>query len=149
MRILSVMGHGVDVVKITRFERMIARHGDVLSKFVRRLGCRILNGVHEMPRFNQLVAQKDTVNLCRYLAGNWAMKEAIYKSLDSQDQQTFQFQNWYKTYDERGKPQVGADGYRNKDEKFTISISHDEEVLIASVIRQGVYTLSVKDQIDR
>lgn len=144
IRISSVLAHGVDVVKITRFQAMLARHGGVLSQFARRLGCRILNGQHEMPRFCQLVALDDGAKMARYLAGCWAVKEAVYKTLDPEDQQVFEFKNWYKSYDGRGKPAVAADDYCRKQEEFAVSLSHDEEVLVASVIRLMVHTLSVK-----
>ncbi|WEJ94186.1 mitochondrial holo-[acyl-carrier-protein] synthase [Yamadazyma tenuis] len=90
-----------------------------------------------MPVFSQLSISNHSKSMS-FLAGSWAIKEAIYKTLDSQDQKSFTFKEWFRIYDERGKPVVCSDTYSKNNEEFLLSISHEDDVLIASVIRQQV-----------
>lgn len=136
-RITNTLAIGVDVIKISRFGDMIKKHGPLNSPFVDRLTARILHNTHELPAFKGLVERNKRLDSFRYLAGAWAMKEAIYKTLNEEDQAKFQFKQWFKLYDERGKPTICNDFY-DKDEEFLLSISHDHDTLVASVIRQEV-----------
>ncbi|CAH6718291.1 mitochondrial holo-[acyl-carrier-protein] synthase [[Candida] jaroonii] len=137
-KITTTLGIGVDILKISRFDKMINKPGRGLdSLFVEKLGSRILHPIHELPVFKSLLKTQDSSKVTKYLAGNWAMKEAIYKTLDESDQKFFQFNQWFKLYNERGKPDISNDDY-HKPEEFLLSISHDEDVLVATVLRQEV-----------
>lgn len=137
-RVTNTIGIGVDIIKMSRFSAMINKRGDLNSPFVHKLSSRILHNTHELPAFKGLVGKHNFTESIRYLAGNWAMKEAIYKTLDEEDQANFQFKQWFKLYDERGKPTIANDDYHNPQEEFLLSISHDDDMLIASVIRQEI-----------
>lgn len=139
MRVTNTIALGVDVIRISRFGDMIHKRG-IDSLFVDKLSSRILHNTHELPAFRGLIGKNDFSGSIRYLAGNWAMKEAIYKTLDPEDQGQFLFNQWFKLYDERGKPTISNEEYhkQRKEEEFLLSISHDEDVLMASVLRQEV-----------
>lgn len=64
------------------------------------------------------------------------MKEAVFKSLDDEVQQVQKFKEWYKYNTPNGRPLVGGDYLINNKEQFLLSISHDDDTLIATVLRQ-------------
>ena len=127
---MRVLGHGVDIVRIERFQRLVGKNPS--DAYVKRLTRRIMHEVHEAPHFEALRAAGRFEKSVVYLAGTWAIKEAIYKSIDDADQKKFQFNRWYRVYGSRGQPIVGSDVF----DKFLVSVSHDGGTLIASVIRQ-------------
>lgn len=139
MRVSSIVGHGIDIVSLSRIKNMMSRSGSFTTRFSKR----ILHE-NELKVFNAMVRDEgENSAQVRFLAGNWAMKEAIYKTLDASDQTTFEFRHWYKTYDSRGKPVVFSDKYGGSDEEFLLSISHDNDNLVASVIRQKIMELNL------
>lgn len=91
-----------------------------------------MHRVHEVPHFEKLHAS-DAYKSVVYLAGSWAVKEAIYKTLSNSEQEKFQFSRWYRKYGDRGQPIIGSDDHHN--DNFMASISHDGGMLIASVLR--------------
>lgn len=132
---MTVLGIGVDIVKISRFNLILTKNGGVnggtvSDRFIRRV-------LHpkELVEYEKL-RQNDSIEPhVRYVAGSWAAKEAIFKTLDPRDQKIFQFKDWYRYKDQYGKPQIWSDDYSRK-EQFLLSISHDGDSLIANVLRQ-------------
>lgn len=132
----KILGVGIDIVKISRFDRLLNSKKVNGSSFVLRLATRLLNEKHEYGRFLKLRESRNIVNEAKYLAGAWATKEALFKCLDPEDQKAFEFRQWYRFYDEQGKPHVQCDSYNKDNEQFHLSISHDEDHLIAYVLRE-------------
>lgn len=65
------------------------------------------------------------------------MKEAVFKSLDDDVQQSQKFRDWFKYNAPNGRPQAGGDYLiKHNKEQFLLSISHDDDTLIATVLRQ-------------
>lgn len=152
--IREVIGIGVDIINVQRFKHLVQKHG-VHSSYVNRLALRILNHKHEYPKFQKLqsvVNQQHTsdntntvavaVDKCAHVfAGSWAAKEALFKTLDVSQQKQFEFKNWYKTNDSNGKPSISWDvesgmNIEPKCNIFMLTISHDKDLLIATVLRQ-------------
>lgn len=125
MKIGVTIGLGVDIVKVNRFSAIIGR-GDA---YVQRFTQRILHP-SEYARFHASTSR------AHHLAGSWAAKEAVFKTLDPLHQTSFQFKKWYRFYDATGKPYIRSDEYNGNDEEFMLSISHDDDVLVANVLRQ-------------
>lgn len=132
-----VLGIGVDILKTSRFHRLLTKQLSDGSQFVSRLSARVLHPVHELPKFEEHWKNNNIEKCIALIAGSWSAKEAVYKTLDSEVQQVFQFKHWYRFYNDRGKPFVGSDDYRG-DEEFLISVSHDDGVMVANVIRQRI-----------
>lgn len=128
---MPILGIGNDIVKILRFLNILKKHG-VSGKYTGRLARRILHE-EEILRFNRIAKTGSLVQAGRFLAGSWATKEAIFKSLDTIRQKRFVFSEWRKENDESGRPQVKG-GLSN--EKFWLSISHDGDYLTAVVVRE-------------
>lgn len=146
-KITSTLAIGVDIVKVSRFHDIITKPGRGLqSKFITRLAGRILNPIHELPVATSLINTNDINGVVRFLAGSWALKEAVYKTLDESQQQQFQFNQWFRLYDKRGKPIIIGDGYPNGEE-FLLTISHDSDVLVAMVLRQEIGFISSQNKV--
>lgn len=111
---------------ILRFSRLLAKG----KPFSDRLCQRILHP-RELAKFRDLRSEA----AARYLAGSWAAKEAVFKTLDESDQKTFEFNKWYK-YSVGKKPSIGTDGAKDV---FLLSVSHDNDMLIATVLRQASF----------
>lgn len=130
----TVLGIGVDIVNSVRFERLLTAKS---SSFGTRLSKRILHPEHELPLFQQMHSQRQV----QYLTGSWAAKEALFKTLDLNSQKEFNFNQWYRFHDSNGKPFIWNDRYKLSDEEFHLSISHDDSLVIATVLRQKVYQI--------
>lgn len=137
-RVTATLGLGVDIIRISRFDNMITKAGGVLTPFFNRLCKRILNETHEMPMLQHHIATHNHDSIIRYMAGSWAIKEAVYKSLDEEEQKKFTFHQWYRMKTNE-KPGIGSESYSKRDEEFLVSVSHDDDVLMASVIRQRFF----------
>lgn len=133
-----VLGLGVDIVKVSRFRKLIESRGGVGNSFTERFARRILHPKKELIVFQQLGKRKNITEVVHLLAGAWATKEATFKTLDPIYQKGFVFCDWYRFYDSSGKPRVGCENYNLKDEEFLLSISHDGGILIGTVLRQKV-----------
>lgn len=134
-----VLGIGVDLLKTSRFQQLLLKHEkQVNSDFAKRLSQRILHPKRELPSFEEAAEANDLRRCILILSGSWAAKEAVFKSLDVEDQSEFQFKDWYRFYNGRGKPYIQNDDYqlKNPDEEFLLSISHDVDLLVAYVTRQ-------------
>ena len=101
------MNIGIDIVKISRFENK-----DI--HFIKRVLTE-----KELLFYNNLIEEKKT----QYLASRWACKEAIYKANKDEHYLSYSILN-----KENGEPYV--DGH----EEIKISISHDGEYAVASVL---------------
>lgn len=117
MKIPTVVAIGVDICRVSRFERLLAK-GD---PFVTKLSHRILH------------QREQGLTTPKQFAGAWAVKEAVFKTLTRDEQLAFRFNEWYRFYLEGGKPGVAGDGV---DDTFMVSISHDGDYLVATVLRQ-------------
>lgn len=125
MKMPVVVGLGVDVTHILRFSRLLARPD--AARFVRR----VLHPT-ECARLAQLAQSHHP----RYVAGCWAAKEALFKTLEPEKQAKFAFRDW-RRHTDGGKPViVGA-----HNDQFLLSISHDDDVLVATVLRQKLMSL--------
>lgn len=132
---MTVLGLGCDVLKIPRMTALVKRQGlssNVLSRFSRR----ILHPV-ELQKFEQLRDQQDIDSIVRLLSGSWCLKEAVYKSLSQKEQTSFRFGEWYKSNDPTGRPCIASDKYKQQHpgEQFLTSMSHDTDIIMATVIR--------------
>ncbi len=101
------MNIGIDIVKISRFENK-----DI--HFIKRVLTE-----KELLVYNNLLEEKKA----QYLASRWASKEAIYKANHDEHYLSYSILN-----KDNGEPYV--DGH----EEIKISISHDGEYAVASVL---------------
>jgi len=124
-----VVGIGIDVIKASRFEKLLKAK---TSSFAERLCKRILHPTKELPRFHKM----NTDRQVQFLTGSWAAKEALFKTLQQDEQNEFNFNEWYRFNDETGKPFIWNDKYDPNCEEFHLSISHDDSLVVATVLRQ-------------
>lgn len=101
------MNVGIDIVKISRFENK-----DI--HFIKRVLTE-----KELLVYNNLIEEKKT----QYLASRWACKEAIFKANKDEHYLSYSILN-----KENGEP------YVDDHEEIKISISHDGEYAVASVL---------------
>lgn len=138
---MHIRGIGVDLVQISRFTAILSKHG-VDSGYSRRFVRRVLHP-KELPLFAAL-ADELLDHSVRYIAGSWAAKEAVFKTLDSTEQARFQFKDWYRTSN-TCKPGIERDPSSHdpsshdpsSHDQFLLSISHDGGMLVATVLRQS------------
>ncbi|AWU76528.1 hypothetical protein CAS74_000473 [Pichia kudriavzevii] len=134
----KVLGIGTDIHKLSRFFDILKRNGPLDSYKTQRFSERILNPVYELPTFIEYKSKHDIERCARILSISWCVKEAIFKTLDGEDQSNFVMSDWYKTNDLRGRPQVGNDKYlKIKQEEFLCSLSHDGNLVSSFIIRQS------------
>ncbi|ODQ67182.1 hypothetical protein NADFUDRAFT_49622 [Nadsonia fulvescens var. elongata DSM 6958] len=155
---MATLGHGVDILRNARIRRILA------SKYCDRFVKRILHPQHELPQFQQMAMQtskipsfsevcnsidqsSSTVSLldrkCRLLSSTFAAKEALFKSLDAEDQQTFTFKDWYRVSNSgvaASRVLLNPKYSKINGERFIWSISHDGEYTIGSVIRTELFS---------
>ncbi|CAK7892654.1 hypothetical protein CAAN1_01S11056 [[Candida] anglica] len=132
----TVLGLGIDIVQISRFSSLLSKGDGLQSSYTRRFAQRVLHSKRELPEFEALILKGDIEPCVRYLSGSWAAKEAVFKTLDLEDQKSFQFKDWYR-FKQNSKPFIQSDIYsKQKSEEFLHSSSHDGGVLIATVLRQ-------------
>ncbi|KAI5968772.1 hypothetical protein CANMA_002208 [Candida margitis] len=132
-----VVGIGIDIIKASRFENLLETK---TSSFAERLCKRILHPTKELPRFKEMSPQRRV----QFLTGSWAAKEALFKTLQVHEQGEFNFNEWYRFNDTNGKPFIWNDKYNSNDEEFHLSISHDDSIVIATVLRQKIYDFETK-----
>ena len=134
---MKVLGIGIDLFQISRIEKIISKRGGFLSDFSKRFAKRILNDKYEIPVFEKLSAEGDKHRCVQMLAGSWATKEALFKSLDHEKQKRFQFRDWYRHYEKNGKVHIKNDE-NEVNEEILLSISHDAGLVVAYVLRQTI-----------
>ncbi|RSH94045.1 hypothetical protein EHS25_006699 [Saitozyma podzolica] len=137
-----LLGIGIDILSLSRFEGVIARRGfQVVAK---RICC-----ARELDEFGAL--RDDPGLRIRYLSGRWAIKEAAYKSLYPHVRTTFRSFDLRKSKGS-GQPklhlighttskpeQSHGDGDSNIDVEevdLVASLSHDAGVVVGVVIAQ-------------
>jgi len=125
---MSIRGVGVDIVGVSRFERILARHGE---RFVSRI-CRAGEVRTTIP------SQR-----AQHIAGLFAAKEAVLKALGTGWDRGLGFRQVEVVRDEGGRP-----GIRLHDNAATamsdlgghqihISITHDGGIAAAIAVLEG------------
>ncbi len=134
-RVLKI---GTDLHKRTRFTTIITKSGGLNTYKTKRLSQRILNPYNELPTFNHLLQSNELEKCSTILSSSWCVKESIYKTLDVLDQRNFKMSDWYKFNDADGRPLIGNDSYfaEKQNEEFLLSLSHDGDYIISTVLRQ-------------
>ncbi|KAI5963514.1 uncharacterized protein KGF55_002394 [Candida pseudojiufengensis] len=128
------LGIGIDVINSSRFQKLLQTKS---STFTSRLCDRILHPIHEIPKFKSFTTERQI----QYITGAWASKEALFKTLGPEDQKNYNFNQWYRYHDSYNKPFIWSDHYNVEDEEFHLSLSHDDTLVIATVLRQKVYKI--------
>lgn len=129
------LGIGVDIVKRSRFKRLLSKN----PAFSVRLTQRILHPIHEAHRFKNMNNERQV----QYIAGSWAAKEAVFKTLTPNEQEQFNFNDWYRYHDNNGKPFIWNDNFKVENDEFHLSVSHDEDYIVATVLRQRLFDIEV------
>lgn len=120
--IMPVVAIGIDIVRISRISHLLAKSK---SRFLQRV-------LH--PSELEVYSKLPDIRRAQYVAGSWAAKEALFKTLDTSAQKSFQFKDWYRFAQEK-RPFIGREGW-DTNEEFLLSISHDGDMLVATVLRQ-------------
>lgn len=123
MSCTMVLAIGVDLIKVSRIAALVA--GKNSSRFLRRV-------LHPSELDNLKGLTENRVP--DYVAGCWAAKEAVFKTLDPETQKDFRFQDWYR-YKVHGRPCIAREPPHS--DEFLLSISHDNGMLVAMVLRQA------------
>ena len=117
-----ISGVGVDIVEISRIEKIWQKFGD---KFAQR----ILH-TNELQLFQKRCKYKNNKHQIEFLAGRFAVKEAIGKAL-GQGIFVIQFSNIDIGYDDLGRPICKYLQDSVLVNKIHISISHSNQNVIA------------------
>ncbi|SCU79844.1 LAFA_0B05974g1_1 [Lachancea sp. 'fantastica'] len=155
----NILGIGTDIVHIPRFARLMARDASIRES---RINERILGKFMHAAELSRLQRMREENHsdkaLIQFVAGVWATKEAVYKSLSSRSghkktalppAKYIYTQLCYKTNDEGGIPRLVIDPkltsvYPNftrdfiENTKFLLSISHDNDYLVSFVCHVSV-----------
>ncbi|AOW01776.1 4'-phosphopantetheinyl transferase superfamily, partial [Yarrowia lipolytica] len=116
---------GVDILRTARIGHILA--GKTRERFVRKI-------LHPS-EITRMTKYPDHV---QFVASTFSTKEALFKTLDRQDQKLFEFKEWCRGVDEvTGRRLISNPGYRLMDhEEFVVSVSHDGDYTIANVLRK-------------
>ncbi|KAI3640289.1 hypothetical protein MIR68_001167 [Amoeboaphelidium protococcarum] len=127
---MVVVGVGIDLLKISRIQRLIKKYGD-------RLGRRVLS-IDELKLYNGVV---DTDHKVKFIANRWALKEAAYKALS----QTQYKPTWKQLHIVAipNSPPVITHPYKD-DVHLLSSLSHDYGYVTAVVIAQSLVVVNNK-----
>lgn len=112
-----IIGIGVDLVEIPRLAQSLERQP--------RLPKRILSPA-EYARYINFSNQRRRLE---FLAGRFAVKEALSKALGTGIGKSIAFQDIHCDNDSQGKPYIVFDGYR-----VHVSISHTDHYAVSQVI---------------
>ncbi|KAK9368372.1 4'-phosphopantetheinyl transferase superfamily [Lipomyces kononenkoae] len=125
--IRNIHGLGVDLVYVPRITALLYRKPVYLAKFSQRI-------LHEAEyvRATSMIDCRERHDL--FIARCWAIKEALFKSLDNGRQSCFQMRDWNTIDPTSSRPTVSG-GSINKDEAFFVTVTHDGDYLLAAVIR--------------
>ncbi|OBA20872.1 4'-phosphopantetheinyl transferase [Metschnikowia bicuspidata var. bicuspidata NRRL YB-4993] len=113
---------GVDLVKVLRISRIL--QGPRRARFLQRV-------LHDA-ELTALRKMQSPQKALQYVAGSWAAKEAVFKTLDEREQRQFVFREW-RRHHEAGRPGIGRGP--SDSGRFLLSISHDGDHLVAMVVR--------------
>jgi len=123
---MNVIGHGIDLVEISRIARLVEDHGD---RFVKRCFTE-----------SEALYAANRRRRIEHLAGRFAAKEAILKALGTGWQRGIGWTDAEVIRLPSGQPQVAVHGECKKIAdamgigRWWISISHTETYAMASVI---------------
>ncbi|KAK1224414.1 hypothetical protein PQX77_012710 [Marasmius sp. AFHP31] len=132
---MAILGHGCDVVMMTRIRDILKRRG------AHRLASRILSRA-EMSDWQLQLSRsqtpEDTEN-ARFLAVRWAVKEASYKALYPTFKPTWKELTYRSKGEDGSKPYLTYTPSSNATTtvdalKIYCSVSHDEPIVFASVV---------------
>jgi holo-[acyl-carrier protein] synthase len=123
-----IVGTGIDIVLVSRMEKVYARHGD-------RLCVRILHAEEQTqcPTLEQMP---------RWMAKRWAVKEAAAKALGTGFQQGVKFTDFIYTHNALGKPLLVVSGAAQAHattlniQHWHLSVSDEKDHVIAMVIAE-------------
>lgn len=124
-----IIGHGVDVVDVERFARVLARHG---RRFERRCFVPAEISYAEASR-----------RRAEHLAARFAAKEAVAKALGTGLFGGIALRDIEVTRDAHGRPGIRLAGQADRRAKelriarWLVSLSHTESVAVASVLGLG------------
>lgn len=113
-----ITGIGIDIIEIDRIKQSIKRK----PRFIQRILTEL-----EYDKFLTLNERRQA----EYLAGRFAAKEAVAKSL-GKGIGTLSFQHIEITSDPHGAPEVKVQGYETM--RIWLSISHSAEYAVAQVV---------------
>lgn len=122
-RFPRVAAIGVDLVKVLRIASILESPRE--ARFLQRV-------LHESELAKLRLLPRSGAP--EFVAGCWAAKEAVFKTLLQKQQKQFQFRNWLRS-SHNGKPHISSTPPL-PDSDFLLSISHDDGLLIATVLRQ-------------
>lgn len=117
---MMVRGIGVDIVRIARFREILKRRPSREQRICQRI-------LH--PEEQSKVTAESVV---QSLASAWAAKEALYKSLNRNEQKHCRFNKWRKAWVD-GQLRLVSDDLR--DDTVLLTLSHDGEYTVAMVVR--------------
>lgn len=123
---MPVLGIGNDILVTSRIYGIISKNPRRFERFARKI-------LHVKEQAG--LKTNDLGSASRLLASTWTAKEALFKSLDVEDQKKFQFNQWYRCVED-GKRVLKSDDYYKRDE-FLVSVSHDGDYTSAFVVRTG------------
>lgn len=126
-------GLGVDITNSERFLKLILNKK---KTFINKFAEKILHSEHEYSDYMRMMSNKKFKECSVFLGTIWALKEALFKSLDKDLQKNFKFKNWYRTHNNLGMPILKSDLGYNVYEKYILSVSHEKNLILASVLRQ-------------
>lgn len=114
-----IIGTGIDIIELKRFERVFLKFGDVLIK-------KIFN-------YDEVPAKKNKNKFIATLAGKFAAKEAISKALGSGIGKKLRFKEISILNENSGKPFAKIDRYNLENIHISISHSNDNAVALAII----------------
>ena len=114
-----IIGTGIDIIELKRFERVFLKFGDVLIK-------KIFN-------YDEVPAKKNKNKIIATLAGKFAAKEAISKALGSGIGKKLRFKEISILNETSGKPFAKIDRYNLENIHISISHSNDNAVALAII----------------
>jgi holo-[acyl-carrier protein] synthase len=117
-----IIGHGVDIVDLRRFQHMTEER-------INRLSLKILTS-RESEDYETLSSSEK----CMYLAKTWASKEAVSKAFGTGIRGSVTWKNIQVIKNNQGQPRVNFINGLTCSLICHLSISHDKNYLIASTI---------------
>ncbi len=126
---MAIVGIGIDIAEVVRFERTLERYGD---RFLRRV-------YHEVEREEAARRRKKA----EFLAGRFAAKEAGMKAMGIFPGRGLRWWELYVTYRKGGAPVLNLQGRAKAlaDElgvtRCHLSITHDAGIAAAEVILES------------
>ncbi len=121
-----ILGMGTDIVEISRIRKLLRKNSD---DFLARVYTK-----------KELQESRNKKNLAEYLAGRWAVKEALSKALGCGIGTDCKWRDISTTNDSKGAPKVRLSGFASKTAKsknagkIHVSISHEKHYACSTVI---------------